>query len=370
MVVNMAYGYDGKKLIKVSGTYIEPTLSKSIFYDNNLNSLWIEKGYYDYRVRKYPDMKQFHFGQRNKRVYDIDFNNFFLFSFKEYLIKNNIKNRLADRFIKKINRATYILNNNREQLKNSYVVFYSNCRLDFISDYIEIFGTTDKKLSVRQFMNIINKICGDTVREDCIDDLILELEEYEGYFYIVNKYQFIKYKYLAGIGWIKRFYEPLWWNIMKHASEKLIRTVKYAKENGATVYNIYIDSIQTDTNLLKKFPELFNEFPAKLDKEGNTYGLCLPPSYWLGKHKAIWLEIDYEYYFNNYRTEEINIINTQLIYLYNFCKKNNHPLANYITVDYKNRIIQTYKIPKIEPYMFNFNINEDRLTESFNPNLI
>jgi len=338
----------GYKNIKL----LEAQLGKDVFKTDSEKLPVLTIGKYNYLEREYPDMRQYYFGRTNRKVYDIDFNNFFIFSFLDYIISNNIK---ANPTVQKLKRAINLLNSKRTELKNTWFIAYSNDRFRCISEYYEFKGYGDGKITSRELLKEVKKFTDGYIDLKSAEEIIEHLcSKYDGWFYLINRYGFYKYKYLAGIGWIKRYNEQLWWNIMKHASMKLKETVRYIRENGATVYNIYIDSIQTDTNILKKFPELFEFFPAKLDKTGNSYGICLPPGYWLGKHRARWLEVDYKYYFDSYRNELINIENANLIYLYNFCKRVNHPLSEYIQYDKNSNTIQTFKIPKIEHFEFSW----------------
>lgn len=339
-------------------SYLEAQLGKNEFNYSNVPTLLI--GYYDYRIKEYPMMKQWYFGHKNSKVYDIDFNNFFIRAFKEYLDKNNIKHQQLSR---KLTYITDLLHNKRAELKSTYLICYKKKgTLKTVSDSYEFHGYGTEECSSRKLLREVKEITGGNhITYDCIEEIIDKLtEKYTGRFYVINRYHFYKYKYLAGIGWIKRFNEQLWWNIMKHASMKLKQTIEFVKSEGHAVYSCYIDSIQTDINILKKYPELFDYFPAKEDKTGKDYGLCLPPSYWIDKHTAMWMKIDYRYYFSNYICEKLDIFNSNLIYLKNFLERVHHPLKDYIMIDLQNKTIQTFKLDKMDYFEFSWDFQKKK----------
>jgi len=329
--------------------YLEPQLSKDLY---NANMVALYSGYYNYAQREYPPMAQWYFGQKNITVYDIDFNNFFLRAFKEYIIKNNITSKPAKQNLIKLNRIIRKLQEEREELKQRYLLIYNVRETRTVSNEVVSFiGYGNDKLTRTVLQREISKICGDYITADVIVDLTETLaEKYTGFFTVINKYQFYKYYHLAGIGWLKRKNEQLWWDIMKHATEKMRQLIEFCIWNGYKVYNCYIDSIQVNVNLLKKHPELFEFYTAKMDKTGSDYGIVLPPSYWIDREKAQWLSIDYKYWFKYGRTEEISVDNSQLIHLKTFAERVGHPINDYIGIDGKN--ITTYRLDKLEHFPF------------------
>ena len=67
--------------------YLEAQLSKDLY---NPNVVGLCNGQYKYTQREYPPMEQWWFGKKNTKVYDIDFNNFFLRAFKEYIVSKKV----------------------------------------------------------------------------------------------------------------------------------------------------------------------------------------------------------------------------------------------------------------------------------------
>lgn len=332
-------------------TYIEPQMSKNLF-DSTVHT--ISNGALPYYDRKYPPMKQYWWGKTNHKTYDIDFNNFFLRAYLEYFESNNIKHEKTTRQLKLILKK---LNENREIDKNRLILFYNQNReiKTVAPPVIDYYGYGVNCLTQTRLRQILDKITGhEHIKEEHIEEIVDNTCEYAGYFTVINKYHYYKYFYLAGIGWLKRKNEQLWWNIMKHATTKMEKMMEFCNSEGVTVYNTYIDSVQCDTNLIKKYPELFDYYPAKMDKEGSTYGICLPPSYWINSHRARWLNIDYFKWFNRGYEEEIDLFNSKLIHLRDFTRKRNHPLSNHIELDTKNRTLITHKIDKLEPLEWNF----------------
>ena len=240
----------------------------------------------------------------------------------------------------------------REDLKYKYVLIYNPFDFRTVSNEVVSFiGCGSEKPTQRSLRRIVSEVCGDYITGDTIVELTDKLSStFTGHYKIINKYHYHKYLHLAAIGWLKKKNEQLWWNIMKHASEKMRHLIEFCQWNGYTVYNCYIDSVQVDCNLLKKHPELFEFYEAKLDKKGTDYGIVLPPSYWINKEKARRMSIDYKEWFNEGKSEYINYDNIKLLYLKRFAETVNHPIKNYIDID-KNCII-THKLDTLEPHRF------------------
>lgn len=333
--------------------YLEAQLSKELY---NPNVVGLYSGYYNYAQREYPPMAQWYFGQINKQVYDIDFNNFFLRAFKEYILKNNITSKPAKQNLMRLNRIINRLQKEREELKQRYILIYNPTKVRTVSNEVAYFvGYGDNKPTSRSLRCEVGSICGDYISADTLIDLADKLSRnYTGHYTVINKYQYLKYLHLSGIGWLKRKNEQLWWNIMKHATETMKGLIDFCLWNGYEVYNCYIDSIQVNKNLLKKHPHLFEIYTAKMDKQGSDYGLVLPPSYWIDREKAQWLAIDYHHWFKKGRTEELTTDNIKLLYLKSFATKVGHPIKEYIEID--NKTVITHKLDNLEysPFRWDF----------------
>lgn len=329
--------------------YLEAQLSKDMY---NPNVVGLCNGQYKYTQREYPPMEQYFFGRNKTKVYDIDFNNFFLRAFKEYIVRNNINSKPAKQNLLKLNRIIRMLQVERENLKSKYLLIYNPHRFRTVSNEVISFtGYNTDKPTKRDLMKTVSEVCGDYITEDTLIELSDKVStKYSGHYRVINKYHFHKYLHLAAIGWLKKKNEQLWWNIMKHATEKMNRLIEFCQWNGHTVYNCYIDSIQVNANILKKYPELFEFYEAKLDKSGSDYGLVLPPSYWINKEKARWMSIDYKDWFNTDRVEPMNYENIKLLYLKRFAETVNHPIKNYIEID-TDKVI-TNKLDGLEPHRF------------------
>ncbi len=287
----------------------------------------------------YPQMGYFASGLvRNNKIYDFDFNNYFLRALKyimedtvffkdglpfvynedvekfDYLFRLRINNpdekRILEMASQKIDIEIEKLNKERERLKNEAVIIViggDSSKYSIISDVLysfeqeadlvfnEKYKTWEDRIKgeklYKKRLNKVLKDFGDLSHISIKESPFIAKEIYKlGYnVYIVRKYDFLKYAWLSSIGYMKRKNSKLWWLIMSLCAVNNAVTIAKAKAEGIKVYNVYVDSFQVDSN---RFNKIVNReiFPIKVDKEGRHYALVLPPLYYLEKPTRFFVE--------------------------------------------------------------------------------